>query len=49
MVDGVELLAHLAHPDVFAWNGPSDAYAKVASKQAVETTITTGEAAAATA
>ena len=26
LVDGVELLAHLAHPEHFPWTGPSDAY-----------------------
>ena len=26
IVDGVELLAHLIHPDRFSWNGPLDAY-----------------------
>jgi iron complex transport system substrate-binding protein len=31
LVDGVELLAHLIHPDLFAWTGPTDAYASVSS------------------
>jgi len=26
VVDGLELLAHLIHPELFAWSGPSDAY-----------------------
>ncbi len=26
IVDGVALLAHLIHPELFAWNGPSDAF-----------------------
>jgi iron complex transport system substrate-binding protein len=26
LVDGVELIAHLIHPELFAWQGPSDAY-----------------------
>ncbi len=26
IVEGVELLAHLAHPEYFAWHGPPDAY-----------------------
>ncbi len=26
IVDGVALLAHLIHPELFRWNGPSDAY-----------------------
>jgi len=26
LVDGVELLAHLAHPEHFSWPGPADAY-----------------------
>jgi iron complex transport system substrate-binding protein len=29
LVDGVELLAHLIHPELFSWQGPSDAFAKV--------------------
>jgi iron complex transport system substrate-binding protein len=29
LVDGVELLAHLIHPDRFTWTGPADAYALV--------------------
>jgi len=29
VVDGTELLAHLIHPESFAWNGPADAYMKV--------------------
>jgi iron complex transport system substrate-binding protein len=29
LIDGVELLAHLIHPDQFAWTGPTDAYAMV--------------------
>jgi iron complex transport system substrate-binding protein len=29
LVDGVELLAHLIHPDRFAWNGARNAYALV--------------------
>jgi iron complex transport system substrate-binding protein len=29
LVEGMELLAHLIHPDHFAWNGASDAYAAV--------------------
>lgn len=28
LVDGVELLAHLAHPEHFSWTGPSDAYCR---------------------
>lgn len=35
VVDGVELLAHLIHPDIFEWNGPRDAYQKITvSKEA---------------
>jgi hypothetical protein len=30
LVDGVELIAHLVHPDHFAWTGPSDAYRLIA-------------------
>jgi len=26
VVDGLELLAHLIHPELFPWNGPSNAY-----------------------
>ncbi len=29
VVDGVELLAHLFHPELFGWSGPRDAFAKV--------------------
>jgi iron complex transport system substrate-binding protein len=29
LVDGVELLAHLAHPEHFSWSGPRDAYCAV--------------------
>jgi len=29
VVDGTELLAHLLHPDIFAWNGPPEAYVKI--------------------
>jgi iron complex transport system substrate-binding protein len=29
VVDGVELLAHLLHPELFEWNGPSDAFQKI--------------------
>jgi iron complex transport system substrate-binding protein len=28
LVDGVELLAHLAHPEHFRWNGSTDAYCR---------------------
>jgi iron complex transport system substrate-binding protein len=30
LVDGVELIAHLVHPEHFAWGGPSDAYRPIA-------------------
>jgi iron complex transport system substrate-binding protein len=30
LVEGVELLAHLAHPEHFPWNGPKDAYCRTA-------------------
>jgi iron complex transport system substrate-binding protein len=30
LVDAVELLAHLVHPEHCAWEGPAEAYAKVA-------------------
>jgi iron complex transport system substrate-binding protein len=26
LVDGIELIAHLVHPELFAWQGPADAY-----------------------
>ena len=29
VVDGVELLAHLIHPELFPWNGPPDAFQKI--------------------
>jgi iron complex transport system substrate-binding protein len=29
VVDGVELLAHLIHPEIFEWNGPRGAYQKI--------------------
>jgi iron complex transport system substrate-binding protein len=28
LVEGVELLAHLVHPEHFGWTGPADAYAQ---------------------
>jgi len=29
VVDGTELLAHIIHPDIFGWNGPSGAFCKL--------------------
>jgi iron complex transport system substrate-binding protein len=29
LVEGVELLAHLLHPEHFGWNGPADAYGRL--------------------
>jgi iron complex transport system substrate-binding protein len=29
VMNGVELLAHLIHPEAFAWQGPADAYRKL--------------------
>jgi iron complex transport system substrate-binding protein len=29
VVNGTELLAHLFHPDLFPWNGPTDAYSVI--------------------
>jgi iron complex transport system substrate-binding protein len=29
LVDGVELMAHLVHPELFAWAGPEDAYRQI--------------------
>jgi iron complex transport system substrate-binding protein len=31
VVDGTELLAHLIHPDLFSWDGPTTAYARLES------------------
>ena len=33
VVEGTELLAHLIHPDVFAWDGPPDAYRNLLAPQ----------------
>ncbi len=30
VVEGTELLAHLIHPELFGWNGPRDAYSRIA-------------------
>jgi iron complex transport system substrate-binding protein len=30
LVDAVELLAHLVHPEHFGWDGPEEAYVKIA-------------------
>jgi iron complex transport system substrate-binding protein len=30
VVEGTELLAHLIHPELFPWEGPSDAFARIA-------------------
>ena len=30
VVEGIELLAHILHPDLFDWNGPADAFRRVA-------------------
>lgn len=32
LVEGVELLAHLLHPEEFAWTGPPEAFARVTGK-----------------
>jgi iron complex transport system substrate-binding protein len=29
VVDGLELLAHLIHPEMFDWSGPPDAYQRL--------------------
>jgi iron complex transport system substrate-binding protein len=50
VVDGTELLAHLIHPEIFAWNGPADAFQAVstssgcASKARVKTCPECGNA-----
>jgi iron complex transport system substrate-binding protein len=36
VVDGVELLAHLIHPETFEWNGPADAFRAVAVDEAAK-------------
>jgi prepilin-type N-terminal cleavage/methylation domain-containing protein/prepilin-type processing-associated H-X9-DG protein len=33
VVDGVELLAHLIHPEIFDWDGPADAFQKIAASK----------------
>jgi iron complex transport system substrate-binding protein len=30
VIDGTELLAHLVHPDLFAWHGPATAFERIA-------------------
>jgi iron complex transport system substrate-binding protein len=32
VIDGVELLAHLIHPDPCPWSGPSDAFQTVSQR-----------------
>jgi iron complex transport system substrate-binding protein len=32
VVEGVELLAHLIHPEIFEWNGPPDAVQKISRR-----------------
>ena len=32
VVEGTELLAHLIHPELFQWNGPEDAFAKISTR-----------------
>lgn len=34
VVDGVELLAHLIHPELFNWNGPDDAFRAISTANA---------------
>jgi iron complex transport system substrate-binding protein len=31
IIDGVELLAHLIHPEICSWNGPTDAFLPIPS------------------
>ena len=33
VVEGTELLAHLIHPDLFAWQGPATAFARIELRQ----------------
>ncbi|HEV7684187.1 MAG TPA: cobalamin-binding protein [Pyrinomonadaceae bacterium] len=33
VVEGTELLAHLIHPDLFAWQGPENAFARIELRQ----------------
>lgn len=33
VVDGVELLAHLIHPELFPWNGPAEAFQRIETRQ----------------
>ena len=33
VVDGVDLLAHLIHPDRFGWTGPADAYRRLDARE----------------
>lgn len=33
VVEGVELLAHLIHPDLFSWSGPRQAYCRLKTKR----------------
>ena len=33
VVDGVELLAHLIHPEHFPWDGPKDAYHRLSTEE----------------
>jgi iron complex transport system substrate-binding protein len=42
LVDGVALLAHLAHPELFAWNGPKDAYCQTPPPEAAASTSRAG-------
>lgn len=41
VVDGVELLAHLIHPELFDWNGSADAFQKIESQPQAITRIKT--------
>ena len=41
VVDGAQLLAHLIHPKIFNWNGPTDAFHPLPASPAAETRMKT--------
>jgi iron complex transport system substrate-binding protein len=42
LVEGVELLAHLIHPESFFWNGPSEAFARLSDSAGTCSSLATG-------